>query len=195
MRILVFVLLAICLAPAPAAGHPHVFIDTELAFVFDAQGLAGIHQRWVFDEMFSAQIMDMVDGNGDGLLSEAESHATEREAFVNLKNFNYFTHATLNGRKLAFAKAMDFRARCNDGILSYEFLLPLSAPVAGKVQGLVVAVYDQSYYSDMALVETAPKLMGANVFRTGIEVQEAEPVHTEWGPIMPKEVVLTFGPR
>lgn len=194
MHLAILALLAVCLAPLPAFGHPHVFTDCELTFVFDAGGLSGIRQRWTFDEMFSTQIVDMVDKDGNGRLSEAEGRAMEQEAFVNLKGFNYFTHASLDGRKVAFATAKDFRPQYAKGILSYEFFLPCAVPASrqGKVR---VAVYDQSYYSDMALAEAAPKLVGAEGFKAGVKVQEAEPVSTEWGPIMPMEVILTFGPR
>ena len=199
MRIAILALLAVCLAPIPAAGHPHVFTDCELTFVFDAQGLAGIRQRWTFDEMFSVQIMDMVDADMDGRLSDAESRKTEQEAFANLKNFNYFTHASLDGRKVALNTATDFRAQCAKGILSYEFFLPCPAPAqpaqSGTPRALRVAVYDQSYYTDMALAEADPKIVNAGPFKTRLRVQEAEAVRTEWGPIMPMEVILTFGPR
>ncbi|WP_027367323.1 DUF1007 family protein [Desulfocurvibacter africanus] len=199
MHLAILALLAVCLAPLPAFGHPHVFTDCELTFVFDAGGLSGIRQRWTFDEMFSTQIVDMVDKDGNGRLSEAEGRAMEQEAFVNLKGFNYFTHASLDGRKVAFATAKDFRPQYAKGILSYEFFLPLAAPAqqtqVGKPRTLIVAVYDQSYYTDMALVEAAPKLLGAERFKTGLKVEEADTVHTSWGPIMPKDVILTFGPR
>ncbi|WP_027366502.1 DUF1007 family protein [Desulfocurvibacter africanus] len=194
--ILSLLTLCLCLAPLPAAGHPHVFIDVELTFVFDLQGLTGIHQRWVFDEMFSSQIVDMVDANDDGRLSEAEARNIEQEAFVNLKNFNFFSHVVVGGRKVAFSKATQFVARQNKGILSYEFLLPCSVPVQAGAKGLVrVAVYDQSYYSDVVLVDTKPKLLGTEHQVVDMQVRDAEAVYTEWGPIQPKEVLLSFAPR
>jgi len=188
--------MAVGLLPATAMGHPHVFVDSELSFVFDGQGLAGIRQRWVFDEMFSAQIMDMVDTDGDGRLSEAESHKTEREAFVNLNHFNYFTHVSVDGRPVTFARATDFRATCKADILIYEFFLPCPVPMAAGVTRTVrVAVYDQSYYTDLMLVKGKPGLAGSEGHAVDLRVRDAAPVRTEWGPIMPKEVLLTLGAK
>lgn len=194
--ILSLLTLCLCLAPLPAAGHPHVFMDVELTFVFDLQGLTGIQQRWVFDEMFSAQIVDMVDANDDGRLTEAEARKIEQEAFVNLKNFNFFSHVLVDGRKVAFSKATQFVARQKNGIVSYEFLLPCSVPAqAGAKRHLTVAVYDQSYYTDVMLSETKPKLQGTEHQIVNLQVRDAKAVYTEWGPIKPKEVLLDFSPR
>lgn len=194
--ILSLLTLCLCLAPLPAAAHPHVFMDVELSFVFDPQGLAGIQQRWVFDEMFSAQIVDMVDANDDGRLTEAEARKIEQEAFVNLKNFNFFSHVLVDGRKVAFSKATQFVARQKNGILSYEFLLPCSVPAqAGAKRHLTIAVYDQSYYSDVMLSEAKPKLLNAEQQVVNMQVRDAKAVYTEWGPIKPKEVLLSFTPR
>ena len=35
-------------------AHPHLFIEVALEIHADEQGLSGIRQTWIFDEMFSA---------------------------------------------------------------------------------------------------------------------------------------------
>ncbi len=194
--ILSLLTLYLCLAPLPAAGHPHVFMDVELTFVFDAQGLAGIRQRWTFDEFFSVQLVDMVDANDDGRLSEAEARKIEQEAFANLKNFNYFNHIRVNGREIVFGRATQFVARQKGGIVSYEFVLPCSVPAkAGSQSTITASVYDQSYYTDVLLSEAKPGLLGAEGLAVDVKVRDARTVNTEWGPIRPKEVLLSFTPR
>jgi hypothetical protein len=47
-----------CLIAAdPAEAHPHVFIDNRVTFVFDAGKVTALRLHWVFDDIFSDDLL------------------------------------------------------------------------------------------------------------------------------------------
>jgi len=73
MRYLCVLLLLI--VPARIWAHPHVFIDTGLEFIFDADArLTHMRVTWAYDEFYSLLILEDrgLDEDGDGVLNEAE---------------------------------------------------------------------------------------------------------------------------
>ena len=62
------------LVASPAIAHPHIFIDAEVAVVFDGNGaVAGLRHAWTFDTAFSAWMVQGLDTNGDGIIDTART--------------------------------------------------------------------------------------------------------------------------
>ena len=59
--------------PGLACAHPHVFVDNRVTFLFDGSRLTGFRENWLFDEVFSDQLLQDFDTNHDGQFSKAES--------------------------------------------------------------------------------------------------------------------------
>src|SRR5690242_3661369 len=76
-------------AGSPASAHPHVFIDNRIAFVFDGARMTGFREIWVFDDIFSDQLLQQFDADHDGHLSNAESDALAKGTLPNLAHFHY----------------------------------------------------------------------------------------------------------
>ena len=60
---------------SPARAHPHVFVDTALEVIFDAEGLVtGLRISWTYDDLFSLSVIadKGLDPDWDGKLTEAE---------------------------------------------------------------------------------------------------------------------------
>src|SRR5688500_17362898 len=69
------VLAALCplVAPLPGQAHPHSWITTTVAPIFDGSGrLAAVHQKWAFDYDYSTVARLQFDGDDDGTVSVAE---------------------------------------------------------------------------------------------------------------------------
>ncbi len=139
--------LTILCAPSPALAHPHAFVEAYVTLVFDDQGLAGIHQRWVMDEMLAASVLDLINENGDGDLSPAEAAAIERQSFRLLKDYNYFTHVRIDGTPFAVAWARDFAVTMDGGKMTYDFLVPCHVAAGPHNHEVVVAVFDDTFYT------------------------------------------------
>lgn len=135
------------LLPCTALAHPHIYVECQLIFIFDQNGLAGIRQQWVFDELFTATILDLGDVNRNGLIDEDEVETTRREAFVNLRNFHYFTAVKIDGQDFPVEHVANFSAWMReDGKVAYSFYVPCPVPASHEEHEVKVAVYDESFY-------------------------------------------------
>ena len=140
----------------PVAAHPHVWIDAVATFVFEGGSLVGLRQHWRFDEFFSSFVIEEHDANGDGVFDQAEIDAIREQAFANLREYGYFTHARLDGEKLALDKVSDFTARIEDDLLVYEFTMVLPEPVDPGAERVEAAIYDSEYYVEVLLDQYDP---------------------------------------
>src|SRR5687768_18506435 len=99
------------LAVAPAAAHPHVFIENKMAFVFDAGKVTALRLTWAFDDVFSDSLLTQFDADGDGAFDDLEIKAVGEGVLPNLKMFHYFTYVFVDGKQLDPIDPADFAAR------------------------------------------------------------------------------------
>jgi ABC-type uncharacterized transport system substrate-binding protein len=135
----------------PLAAHPHVWIDAVATFVFEDGALVRLRQHWQFDELFSSFVIEEHDANGDKVLDQAEIEAIREQAFSNLRDYGYFTHARLDGEKLPLDEVNDFTTRIEDDLLVYEFTMLLPEPVDPGAARFAAGIYDPEYYVEVLL--------------------------------------------
>ncbi len=143
----------LCLAamwPSAASAHPHAFLEAYATMVFDDAGFAGVKHRWIVDSMTSQVILDVAEENGDGKLSEAEQAAIREISFESLRGFHYFTAVMINGEPWEVKWAKDFKAKLEDGELTYTFFVPCHLPAKAEPTEVKVAIYDESFYTFVA---------------------------------------------
>jgi ABC-type uncharacterized transport system substrate-binding protein len=92
---------------APAVAHPHVWISVEATVLYDKGTVAGLRQRWTFDEFYSAMAIQGLDANNDGNYDRSELAELAKVNIEGLKDFSYFTHARLGEQQLAFDAPSD----------------------------------------------------------------------------------------
>ncbi len=146
---------AACLAGAavPSAAHPHMWVDVRVELRFDGEGrLAALRQVWLFDDLYTAFILDGMDGDGDGLPDQVQLDDLMRENLSNLKEFDYFTEVTGDVGKATFATATEGSTRVRGHNLEMSFTVPLAAPMNPGAQ-FTYAVFDPTYYIDMLHAE------------------------------------------
>ena len=78
-----------------------------------------------------------------------------------MKEYGYFTYATVDGAKVPFADPPpDYWVDYKDAIVTLNFTLPFKAPV--KAKDLKIEVYDPSYFIAIRLAKQNPvRLVGA----------------------------------
>lgn len=152
-------LLAVLLffAPCAVSAHPHVFVASEAEVLTDDTAMTGIRQIWYFDEAFTAGILADYDLDGDSTFNEAESKAVENGAFINLKNFGFFTTLKMAGRTIQPREYSDFSVGVKDGMLYYAFTTPLRKSSAKGELTFTMHNYDPEYYVDF-YVGMGPKM-------------------------------------
>ena len=145
-------LIALFAIPMQTPAHPHLFISTQTEFILNNGKVQGAYETWTFDRFFSADIIQGYDLNGDGLFSKAETQDVYDNAFINTKNYAYFTFIRQGDKRHSPEKVSDFSVRQKDGIASYRFYIDLSQ-YSGD---FYFAVYDYTFFCDFRYDEKTP---------------------------------------
>jgi len=190
---LLYGLCAFFFFPALCLAHPHVFVDCTLTLVFDTNGLSGIKEQWVFDEMFSSTILQDFDKDKNSLLDSQEIADIKKGAFLNLKNFNYFNHIIINGGNFSVKFVTDFFAEVRENHLIYTFFIPCHIKANPHFKTIRLAVYDETYYTDIAVTPELPSIEGGkDLFFVQCSTVPAHDLTFYYGQIVPEAIFLKF---
>lgn len=182
------------LSPSRVMAHPHVFVDCQLTFIFNDKGLEGFRQDWIFDEMFGAMVLGEHDLNRDQKISAEEQKSIYNGAFINLKNFDYFTHINIDGKNVEVNEARDFKTFVKEGFLHYDFFIPCKIDFDGKKHSMLTSIYDKSYYTAIFL-SNDNKLKGApEGNKVTLAFDTIEELSYYQGQVVPEGAVLTLNP-
>jgi ABC-type uncharacterized transport system substrate-binding protein len=185
------VLLGGCALSAPAAAHPHVFIDNRVAFDFAADKVTAITVHWTFDEIFSDDLLMQFDADGNGSYDDLESKAVAEGVLPNLAQFHYFTYVYIDGKLLDPIPPSDFTASAKDRIVAFQMTVKLPQPVDPRAQKLALEVNDREYYVEVALAEQKPVTMsGAKGISCKANVRDDVDNAYFGGFVYPQEVTL-----
>ena len=149
--------------PVTATAHPHVFIDWGVGLLFSGDRIDGIRLTWTFDDLFSGFILQEFDGDRNGSLSPAEVHQIELKHLVEFRRARFFTMVNLNGKEVTLNTVRDFTATSAKGIVTYQFTLPLSAPLASTT-AVEVVVDDPTYYIAYLVTAASAKSQAVGAF-------------------------------
>jgi ABC-type uncharacterized transport system substrate-binding protein len=157
-------LAALASAAAPASAHPHVWVTMKSELVFAPDGtITGVRHAWTFDDMFSAFATQGLEAKKKGEFTREELTPLAEVNVTSLKEYDFFTYAKANGKKVEFNEPapgyyLDFDTK--ETVLTLHFTLPLKQPV--KAKDLTVEVYDREFFVDFSFAEKDPaKLVGA----------------------------------
>jgi len=146
----------------PALAHPHVWVKSKSELVYAADGsVTGVRQHWEFDDMFSAFAVQGLEGKQKDKFTRAELAPLAKVNIDSLKEYDYFTYATADGKKAPLGEPLaDYWLDYKDGILTLNFTLPFKQPV--KAKDLKIEIYDPTYFVDFELAKEKPAtLVGA----------------------------------
>ena len=147
----------------PAEGHPHVWITvhTELIYTPDGQ-VTAVRHAWAFDDMFSTFATQGLQSKENGKFTRDELAPLAKVNVESLKEFDYFTYATADGKKVPLGDPLpNYWLDYTDSILTLHFTLPFKTPIRAKE--LKVEIYDPTIFVDFEFAKKAPiKLVGAS---------------------------------
>ena len=149
---------ALAALPVGAAAHPHVFIDTGLEVVFDAEGrLEAVQVVWVFDAFYTMWALD--DFGMDPEFSGSVTEAERLELAAIYANWDEGHHGDLHprmdGRPLALSGPRAVVADVQDGRLVIAHRRVFAEPPDPEAGEIVLAVYDPSYFNAYSIVGPA----------------------------------------
>ena len=161
LRILFAALAALTIA-APAQAHPHVWVTMRTELVYAPDGtITGIRHAWSFDDMFSTFATQGLESKEKGKFTREELAPLAKVNVESLKEFDYFTYATADGKKAELAEpAPDYWLDYADEVLTLNFTLPFKTPL--KAKELKVEIYDPTIFVDFSFAKEKPaQLVGA----------------------------------
>ena len=149
---------------AAARAHPHIWVTVKSELVYASDGtVTGVRHAWTFDDMFSVFATQGIESKKKGEFTREELAPLAEVNVTSLKEYDFFTFAKANGKKIEFDDPpadyfLDFDPK--DTVLTLHFTLPLKAPV--KAKDLALEVYDREFFVDFSFAEKDPvKLVGA----------------------------------
>ncbi|MBM3599692.1 MAG: DUF1007 family protein [Alphaproteobacteria bacterium] len=188
------IVLMAALGTRPAESHPHVWITATATLVFEGDRIVGVRQEWLFDQIFSGNIIHDFDKNKDGKFDAKETAEVEKNAFGNLGQYDFFTHITVDKTKLSFKSARDFSIERQKDRVIYRFTLDLPKPIEPLKQGISLAIYDDTYFVEIMLAETDPvRFKGAKGVACHIKINRDESLATAYGVGTLEKVELMCG--
>lgn len=149
--------LAAVATAAAAQAHPHVWVTIKSEIVYAPDGtVTGVRHAWTFDDMFSAFAVQGLELKSKAAPTREELAPLAKVNVESLKEFDYFTYAKADGRKLQFGDpaAGAYWLTYDDARLTLHFTLQVKQPA--KAKALDLEVYDPSYFVDFTFVENSP---------------------------------------
>lgn len=168
-------------ATAPAAqAHPHIFIDTGIETIFNAQGqVEALRISWSYDDFYSlVSIEDRgMDPDGDSVLTAEEQAKLTGFDMGWDAGYDGDLYVLWAGAPVAMGRPEDPTARYENGIITSTHLRKLSAPVDVGADGLVVQAYDSGYYTAYSInpvtqLTNAPAGCVAEVFEPDLDAAD-----------------------
>jgi ABC-type uncharacterized transport system substrate-binding protein len=154
----------VAITGAAASAHPHVWVTMKSELIYAPDGsVTGVRHAWTFDDMFSVFATQGIEAKTKGEFTREELAPLAEVNVTSLKEYDYFTYAKANGKKLEFVDPpagyyLDFDKK--ETVLTLYFTLPLKQPV--KAKELTVEIYDREFFVDFSFAEKDPaKLVGA----------------------------------
>ncbi len=151
----------LCAALAePATAHPHVWISVETTLLYDKGAFTGLRHKWTFDQYYTAMAIEGLDKNKDGKYDREELAELAKVNIDGLKEFAYFTTASVAGREIKLEVANDYWLEHKDSLLSLNFTLTFAEPVPAEAKGFSFAVQDPTFFIAFDLAKTDPAKLG-----------------------------------
>ena len=145
---------------APAAAHPHVFIDIAYEIRVEQGRIAGVWHQWTFSKEDSAFLVLNLDANQDGIYAEDELMPLAEENAIALADYNYYSDIVLDGEIIRPEPPLGALMRYENERLTLAFYLPLKEPVRPR-ESFIVDVYDPEIFIAFGTVGENPIRLSA----------------------------------
>jgi ABC-type uncharacterized transport system substrate-binding protein len=154
----VLAFLALLLFALPAQAHPHVWVEIKAAFNFDHGKLISVDVDWLFDEIFSAQMIEDFDHGKKGHFDTADAAELEKQVLPGYGDptFAWFTHVRVDGKEVTITKVGNFKPTLENGQVRFRFTLYLPQPLDPIKHKVDAGLYDPTFFDDLGLSAKDP---------------------------------------
>lgn len=184
--------LIVGLAVGPLAAHPHIWIDTGVEVILDAEGrVSAVRVQWDYDEFYSLLLIEErgLDADHDGTASEAERAALNGFDMNWIAGFEGDTYLRRADQPVTLSAPQDWTADYREGRLRSTHLRRIEPPLPLD-QPLTLSVYDPGYYSAYALPQ-APRFTPALPEGCDVTLQKPDPATVDQRLL---DLLASYGP-
>ncbi len=135
-------------AAAPAAAHPHVFVDATVEVLTEAGAVTGVRLLWTYDDFFSLMLTEDlgIDTDGDLVLTDAEAGALEASVTEWPPDFAGDLLISSGDHDLPLAPRADHGVTFSEGRIIEAHRRPLATPAPAMTSSVSIEVFDPNYY-------------------------------------------------
>ena len=152
-KIILLFICSVLFAPTLLSANPHMFLTSTEEFTWDKDRLSGCWIEWEFDQFFSADIIKAYDHDDNGKFDATETKEVYNGAFINLKNYYYFTFIRQGKTRTNPPSVGNFTVGIRGQKMWYRFFIDLSKATPGE---LCLSVYDYTFFCDIRYPDTSP---------------------------------------
>jgi ABC-type uncharacterized transport system substrate-binding protein len=135
-------------------AHPHIWVDLRSQIILGGEShVSGIRQEWLFDEFYSAVLIEEALSNPNGL--EAGLQSEMQQILVDLQPYNYFNFVVVDENRVQLGTVESFRTQVLENRIWMSFTAPVPNGVDIKQQSFSYSIFDPTYYSEMLYVDDA----------------------------------------
>ena len=164
---------ALLACATPLGAHPHIFVDTGLEVIVDAEGrLTHLRITWAYDEFYSLLVTEDrgLDPDYDGVLTQAEVASLNGFDMQWIEGFNGDTVLLEGGEEVALSGPQDVETRFADGRIITSHLRAVEDP-APAADGLVIKPYDPTYYTAYEVTQKVT-IQGSETCRARVKMPD-----------------------
>ena len=169
----ILILLIIIMVPLSAFAHPHSTINAYTHYYFDKNGFMGFYIQWIFDPLFSSQIVYECDLNGDLTFSQEELKQVEDYYFSRLDDYNFYTKLQLNDKPVPLGSPVNFSAEIDkddDNVVIFTFYIPVNQPYGSKESSVFIDFTDPTGYSTFICPQRSLSVNGEVIKISKVEI-------------------------
>ncbi len=124
--------------------------------------MRGIEIRWIFDPVYSSQIIFDCDTDMDFHFNEDEIADVYEFCFINYEHYGFFCSIQTGGSKLKVKEVKNFSALIDedDEVVIYSFFIPLKIPYSSNLIKLRIRFADPTYYTCFFCPQQEVEILG-----------------------------------
>lgn len=140
-----------------------------------ADGLiSAIEEEWLFDDLYSAAVLDGLKNDSPGKNAGAGDFAPE--VIKNLGPYGYFMRITADDHPVEVKTVTEYKSEMKGQQLQLSFTVPLATPLDPTRHSVSFSVYDPTYYIHMThRPEEPPTIRGAREYPCQAHVEQPNP--------------------
>ena len=158
-------------------AHPHMWIDFRVHPIVTDNTVEFVRIEWFFDEFYSSSLILDMDTNKDRFFQREEVREIHDNAFDHLIESEYFAVIRIDGNEIRIQKAQDFNTRIEDGVVVYEFSLPLNTRMS-IIDKINVTFFDAGYFISF---QPSSDQLASQYFDSRVSMQTIESLG--WGEV------------